>query len=71
MTDQLAELQDQLHKLEAHMEALRRRIWAIENGLELVENPEPILGQLRAEFDGVARAFTETYREWTRGHAEE
>jgi predicted nucleic acid-binding Zn-ribbon protein len=71
MTSQIERLQNELHELEKRMETLRRRIWAVENGLETVEDPEGELTRLRAEFDEAGKTFTVTYREWRREHAEE
>jgi hypothetical protein len=69
--NKIEQLQDELHELDHLMEALRRRIWAVENGLEVVPDPEEALAKLRAEFDAAGRRFTVTYRAWSKEHAED
>ena len=71
MTSQIEKLQDELHELDHQMESLRRRIWAVENGLEVVPDPEDELTRLRAEFDAAGQRFTTTYTAWRRQHAAE
>lgn len=69
MADQIERLENELHALDARMETLRRRIWAVEHGLETVPDPEGVLAKLRAEFDAAGQSFTTTYRDWKREHA--
>ncbi len=64
-------LQDELHGLDHEIERLRRRMWAIEHGLEVVADPEGELRALRQEFDAAGRRFTQVYRAWSRQHAAE
>ena len=71
MPNDIEKLQNELHELDHLMESLRRRIWAVENGLEIVPDPDAVLAELRAEFDAAGRRFTVTYRAWSRGHAED
>jgi len=67
----IAQLQDELHELDHTIEALRRRMWAIENGLEVVPDPEGEVAQLREQFAAAGRRFTEVYRNWSKQHAAE
>jgi hypothetical protein len=71
MPNQIEVLQNELHELDHKMESLRRRIWAVEHGLEVVPDPEAELAALRTEFDEAGRRFTEVYRAWSKEHAEE
>jgi hypothetical protein len=71
MPNKIEQLQDELHELDHRMEALRRRIWAVENRLEIVPDPEGVLAELRSEFDAAGKRFTETYRAWSKEHAAE
>lgn len=68
MADQIGRLESELHELDKTMEWLRRRIWAVEHGLEKVVDPEGELAKLRTEFDAAGERFTATYREWKREH---
>jgi len=67
----IAGLQDELHGLDHEIERLRRRMWAIEHGLEVVADPEGELRELREAFDGAGRRFTEVYRAWSKQHGAE
>lgn len=62
-----------MHQLDRAMNELRRQIWMVEQGLTrpVDVDRETELARLRARFEQLGATFSETYRAWSRQHAED
>ena len=59
-------LDDALHGLDRKIEAVRRRIWMVQQGLVKVDDVEAELKRLDEEYRAMGDRFVEIYREWSR-----
>jgi hypothetical protein len=62
-----------MHQLDHDLHELRRQIWAIEHGLTTPTDVDhdTELARLRERFKQLGEQFTETYRAWSKQHAED
>ncbi len=65
------ELGRKLHELDRDLELLRRKIWMVSNDMIEVRDREAEALRLEAEFRAMGDAYVDTYRAWSRQHAEE
>ncbi len=59
-----APLARRLHELDAEMDRVRRRMFAVKTGLEPVADPSSEMTRLQSRFDELSQEFVETYRRW-------
>jgi hypothetical protein len=59
-----AALARRLHGLDAEMDAVRRRMYAVRTGLKRVAEPERELATLESRSVDLGAEFVETYRLW-------
>ena len=62
---------DELHELDRRINELRRQIWMTKNGLAKSTDPEADVARLEGEFNQLGDRFVETYRAWSKQHAED
>jgi capsule polysaccharide export protein KpsE/RkpR len=65
-----ADVADDLHALDARIEAVRRQIWQSREGLILVQDVTLELARLNAEYARLGEQYVETYRRWSAQNAE-
>ena len=56
----------ELHALDAALERARRRLYAVEYGLEAVADREAEVAARQAEYAALGERFREAYRRWQR-----
>jgi len=59
--------EEELHRLDAEIETTRRRLYAITNGLERVEDPARVANELEARIRQLGGLFEAAYRIWQAG----
>jgi len=60
-----------LHELDRRINEIRRQIWMTKNGLTTSTDVDADVARLEVEFEQLGDRFVETYRAWSKQHAEE